>query len=272
MFGHFRHHSFPTLVASSRFNNGWEPTPRHTNVCHGMCLELWYYFLLNWLRGVTSFNYTQPITPLSLTPVAFIDFNSVTSARENNMNMIFCLHNFNWPLINIVISRAGVKSGWQIKTTLCLWNAAQFQHKPKREPADRVGEILWLCKQNEIDPSSVHAIANMTIQHLFLQGLQVRPAEKTVFYQGTNISSSVAWTIRKGFALHNLKLLLCWNWALAWWWPCLCHHKIHSNLKPYPGEKKVNVCLEKSHPVPFCNYLISKQQQYVYWGGKEQLQ
>lgn len=59
-----------------------------------------------------------------------------------------------------------------------------------------------------MDPSSVHAIANMTRQHLLLQGLQVRPAEKIVFYQGTNISPSVARAIRKGFALHNLKPLL----------------------------------------------------------------
>lgn len=31
---------------------------------------------------------------------------------RENMNMSFCLHNFNWTLINIVISGPGLKSGW----------------------------------------------------------------------------------------------------------------------------------------------------------------
>lgn len=49
-----------------------------------------------------------------------------------------------------------------------MWKAAQFQHKLKRKTVESKNEILLpLGKQNEIDPSLMHAIANMTRQHVF---------------------------------------------------------------------------------------------------------
>ena len=181
--------------------------------------------------------------------------------------MSFCLHNFNWPLINIVIPRPGLKSDWQIKETVCVWNAAPFQHKLKWERADGGGEILPLWEQNEMDPSFTCGIANMTRQHLFSQSLQAQPQDGIMFYLGTNISSSVMLESERWFPVAEIETVTCWNGELPWRWPCLRHYRIYWKMKPYPieGSQYLLVGEIPLYPLLLCNYPILKWKdgQYV---------
>lgn len=71
--------------------------------------------------------------------------------------MSFCLHSFNEPLINIVISRTGLKSGWQIKETVWVERGSisrqtdvtkrekrsHYENRMKWSPASRMVPLTW---------------------------------------------------------------------------------------------------------------------------------